>query len=263
VKGAAPLPLAKRRCLMHPAPGGERHVPKISTLFPLSRRHAAAGLIAALLTGQTMTSAGLFAGTEAESLLNAAALGDADAVARLIGIGVPVDSRDASGRTALLLATHGDHIETARILIEAGADVNARDRISDSPFLYAGAEGRDEILKLTLAHGADLKSLNRFGGTALIPACHHGHIEAVYALLKTGIDIDHVNNLGWSALLEAVILGDGSPPYVEIVEALVNSGAKVALADRDGKTALMHAKARGFAEIAAILARKYQADGKP
>ena len=186
-------------------------------------------------------------------LLYSAEIGDADTVARLIGIGVDIEVRDSRRRTALLVATHKDHVEVARILIGAGADVNAKDAIDDSPFLYAGAEGRIEILRLTLAHGADLASTNRYGGTALIPACHHGHVEAVYMLLKTKIDINHVNRLGWTALLEAVILGDGGPTYIEIVDALVHAGADTRIADREGVTPLVHARKRGFAQIAALL----------
>ena len=154
--------------------------------------------------------------------------------------------RDARGRTALLAATHGNHVAVARALIAAGADVNAKDDIEDSPFLYAGAEGRIEILKMTLAAGADLKSTNRYGGTALIPAAHHGHPEAVRILLGTAIDKDHVNKLGWTALLEAVILGDGGPVHTEIVRLLVEAGANVNLADRDGVTPL-RTPGRGFA----------------
>ena len=138
------------------------------------------------------------------------------------------------------------------------ADVNAKDQQADSPFLYAAAEGRYEILLMTLAHGADLAATNRYGGTALIPACHYGHIEVVYALLKTKIKLDHVNHLGWTALLEAVVLGDGGPTYIEIVDALVAAGASAGIADRDGTTPLAHARRRGFHEIAAILERKKQ-----
>jgi hypothetical protein len=188
-------------------------------------------------------------------MIHAAELGDADAVARFLGIGTAVDSRDSSGRTALLAATHGNHVETARILIEAGADVNVRDAIADSPFLYAAAEGRLEILRLTLKAGADLRSVNRYGGTGLIPAAHHGHVEVVHELLKTGIAIDHVNNLGWTALLEAVILGDGSEAYIAIVQALVEAGADIRIADRQGNTPIEHARRRGFREIAGILER--------
>jgi ankyrin repeat protein len=163
------------------------------------------------------------------------------------------DARDAQGRTALLVAAHGNRIEVARALIAAGADVNARDHIEDSPYLYAGAEGRLEILRMTLAAGADLKSVNRYGGTALIPACHHGYPDTVRELLMTSIDVDHANKLGWTALLEAVILGDGGPRYLDIVGQLIAAHANVNQADRGGRTPLWHARSRGLPAIADML----------
>jgi len=110
------------------------------------------------------------------------------------------------------------------------------------------------VVKLTLAAGADLKSTNRYGGTGLIPACHYGHLETVKLLLTTKIDVNHVNNLGWTALLEAVILGDGGPAYIEIVRLLLAHGANPRIADRDGVTALQHARARNLAKIEQLLA---------
>ncbi len=191
-----------------------------------------------------------------KQLLDAVEAGRGDEVARLLAAGAPVDARDASGRTALLVAAHRNHVEIARALIGRGADVNAKDRINDSPYLYAGAAGRLEILRLTLAHGADLKSTNRYGGTALIPAAHYGHVETVRELLKTKIDIDHVNNLGWTALLEAVILGDGGAAHTDIVRLLLEAGAKPTIADRDGVTPLRHAERRGFARMAELIRAK-------
>ena len=186
-------------------------------------------------------------------LLSAAANNDTAALRGLLAAGVDIEARDARGRTALLVATHHDAVESAALLIAAGADVNAMDDIDDSPYLYAGAEGRLEILRLTLVNGADLGSVNRYGGTALIPAAHHGHVETVRLLLATAIDIDHVNNLGWTALLEAIILGDGSPTYVSIVRLLLEAGADVNLADGNGVSPLTHARSRGHDEIAGLL----------
>ena len=192
---------------------------------------------------------------ENPGLVGAAEAGDTTALRRLLDAGVPVDTRDARHRTALLAATHANRIDAARLLIERGADVNAQDMMQDSPFLYAGAQGRLEILRMTLAAGADLKSTNRYGGTALIPAAHHGHVETVRELLKTKIDIDHVNRLGWTALLEAIILGDGGAAHTEIVRLLVAHGAKLQLADAQGVTPLAHAEQRRQRAIAEILRR--------
>ena len=59
-------------------------------------------------------------------ILNAAARGDAAQVTALLSSGAKVEARDRDGRTPLLLATHGNHVEVARLLIAAGADVNAK-----------------------------------------------------------------------------------------------------------------------------------------
>lgn len=186
-------------------------------------------------------------------LHKAAAADDVAAIRQLLPSGAEIDARDGSGATALLVATHGNRVNAARALIEAGADVNAKDDIQDSPYLYAGARGHLEILKLTLAHGADLKSVNRYGGTALIPASERGHVETVDTLIKAGVDVDHVNRLSWTALLEAIILSDGGPRHLRIVELLVAAGANVNIADREGVTPLQHARGRDYDKIAALL----------
>jgi ankyrin repeat protein len=186
-------------------------------------------------------------------LHKAAAGNDAALIETLLTKGARVDARDSSERTALLVATQANAIEAARVLIAAGANVNARDNIQDTPYLYAAAEGRLEILRLTLSAGADLKSVNRYGGTGLIPAAHHGHPAIVCELLKTDIAIDHVNRLGWTALLETIILSDGGPTHIKILKLLVDAGANVSLADRDGVTPLAHAERRSYAEMERIL----------
>lgn len=189
-------------------------------------------------------------------LIEAAAHGDSAALRRMLDAGAPVNQRDANGRNAVLAATQGGHVEAARLLIERSADVNAQDHIEDSAFLLAGARGHTEIARLALRAGADPKRLNRYGGTALIPACHYGHVDTVRLLLaESAIDVNHVNRLGWSALLEAVILGDGSARYPEIVRLLLAHRANPNLADRDGVSPLAHARQRGQTAVAEILQR--------
>ncbi|MGE9762741.1 MULTISPECIES: ankyrin repeat domain-containing protein [Pseudomonadaceae] len=189
----------------------------------------------------------------ADSLLGAASDGREAEVAALLKRGVPVDVSDGQGNTPLLLATAGNRVEVARLLIAAGADVNRQNRIHDSAYLLAGAAGRLEILRLTLAHGADLRSTNRYGGTALIPACERGHVEVVATLLKAGVDPDHVNKLGWTGLLEAILLSDGGPRHQAIVKQLIEAGANLNLADNDGVTPLQHARQRNQTTIARML----------
>jgi hypothetical protein len=65
--------------------------------------------------------------------------------------------------------------------------------------------------------------------------------------------VNHVNRLGWTALLEAVILGDGSKTYQDIVRLLLDGKADPNIADREGVTPLAHAVRRGYREIVAML----------
>ncbi|MBX3012422.1 MAG: ankyrin repeat domain-containing protein [Caldilineaceae bacterium] len=189
-----------------------------------------------------------------KELSAAAARGDTATVLQLLAAGAALNRQDEAGRTPILAATQGNHVETVRALIDAGADIHRQDRRLDNPFLYAGAEGLLEILKLTIDAGANPKLTNRFGGTALIPAAERGHVEVVQTLLTdTDVDVNHVNNLGWTALLEAIILSDGGPAHVAIVQLLLEAGADVNLADGQGVTPLVHARQRGFTAIVDLL----------
>ena len=75
----------------------------------------------------------------------------------------------------------------------------------------------------------------------------------VRALLETDINVDHVNNLGWTALLETVLLGDGDAAHVEILRMLLDAGADPSIPDKDGVTALEHARQRGYTEMVRML----------
>ncbi len=101
-----------------------------------------------------------------------------------------------------------------------------------------------------------MRSLDSYHGTGLIRAAERGHARIIGRLLETGIAVDHVNELGWTALLEAIILGDGSLPYQEVVRLLIDEGnADPNLADAEGVTPLQHARQNGQDKIVAILVK--------
>ena len=187
-------------------------------------------------------------------IINAVKNGQLQLVEKELGNGTDVNTSDEHKRSLLLIATHDNNLEMAKLLLKHGGDVNQQDNIYDSPFLYAGASGFAELVTLFLANGARFDVFNRYNGSALIPACERGHLEVVKILANTkGFPIDHINRLGWTGLLEAVILGNGSSKYVEVVQILVDAGCNVNIADHNGITALQHAKASGYKDIAAIL----------
>ena len=158
-------------------------------------------------------------------------------------------------RTPLLLAAAADHVEVARLLVDLGADPDALDDQHDTPWLVTGVTGSVAMAEVLLPAHPDLTIVNRFGGVSLIPASERGHVDYVRRVVRTGMDVDHVNRLGWTALLEAVILGDGGPDHQEVVRTLLEAGADRDLRDREGRSALDHAEARGQQEVAALLRR--------
>jgi len=55
--------------------------------------------------------------------------------------------------------------------------------------------------------------------------------------------------------MESIVLCDGGPRHTETLKALVEAGANVNLADRDGLTPLAPARQRGYAQMIRLLER--------
>ncbi|HEX2845168.1 MAG TPA: ankyrin repeat domain-containing protein [Chitinophagaceae bacterium] len=189
-----------------------------------------------------------------QDILNSVKKNDIQDVSKALESGADVNIADNNKRSLLLIATINEQTEMAKLLIKHGANVNRQADNLDNPFLYAGASGQTELVQLFLEHGARFDLFNRYNGTALIPACERGHVETVRLLANTkGFPVDHVNRLGWTALMEAIVLGDGSKKYQQIVQILKDAGSKLDIPDHDGVTPLQHAQSRGFKEIVNIL----------
>jgi ankyrin repeat protein len=188
------------------------------------------------------------------ALRRAARSGDADAAAIALREGADIETRDSNRRTPLLLAAAGDHPAAARLLVDLGADPDALDDRHDTAWLVTGVNGSIPMAKIIAAAKPDFGLLNRFGGTSLIPASERGHADYVaWVVEHTPVKVDHVNRLGWTALLEAVILGEGTQRWQRIVRTLLDAGADATVADKDGLTAVQHARKRGHTEIARII----------
>ena len=192
----------------------------------------------------------------AYSGLHAAAhRGDAAAIRRLAaGSRAALETRDAHGRTALHVATFAGRHDAIRALIEAGADHGALEADRYDAVTIASVADDEQTLRLLLSLGASAKLVtSRYDGTALIAAAHLGHDGVVRLLIDAGAPLDHVNNLHWTALIEAIVLGDGGPRHQATVSALLAAGASTRLADREGRTPLELARARGYRAMVEML----------
>lgn len=188
-------------------------------------------------------------------LLAAARDGDPDGAALALRAGADLEVRNDLRQTPLLVAATHERVAVARLLVALGADPDALDHQHDTPWLVTGVTGSVAMLEALLPARPDLTITNRYGGLSPIPAGERGHVDYIRRVIRTDVDLDHVNDLGWTALLEAVILGDGSRRYEQIVALLVEAGVDTSIADRHGVSALEHARAAGYDGIVRLLER--------
>ena len=175
--------------------------------------------------------------------------GDVPAIERLAAGGkAALEARDAHGRTPLHVATFARQREAVQgagsrpVPTSAALENDRYDAVT-----IAAVADDEETLRVLLALGASAKLVtSRYDGTALIAAAHLGHDGVVRQLIAAGAPLDHVNNLHWTALIEAIVLGDGGTRHQATLDALLDAGANLQLADRSGQTPLALARARGY-----------------
>lgn len=90
----------------------------------------------------------------AEFLVYGAVDGDLGTVKALLAHGVPIDSRDREGKTALHGAAGRGQIKVLDYLLSRSADLNAVDRFGDSPLEKAAAASQNEAVQLLSGRGA-------------------------------------------------------------------------------------------------------------
>jgi uncharacterized protein len=180
--------------------------------------------------------------------------GDVAAIEKLVAHGGALNARDAHGRTPLHVATFARRRDAIRALVRAGADLHLLENDRYDCVTIAAVADDEETLRTLLALGASAKlTTSRYDGTALIAAAHLGHDGVVKQLIAAKAPLDHVNNLHWTAVIESIVLGNGGPRHQETLRALIDAGANLRLADRQGNTPLALARSRGYREMVRLL----------
>jgi len=149
--------------------------------------------------------------------------GDTGLVELFLAAGMNPDTKDASGRTALINAASRGSNNISQKLLSKGAEVNARDSR---------------------------------GSTALMESARGDHKETTKVLLERGADVNLTDNNGRTALIRAAAQG-----HAEIARMLINKGAKVDVKDRDGRSALTWAEINNQSDVIELL-RKAGASGR-
>jgi ankyrin repeat protein len=132
----------------------------------------------------------LRAGNRPLDVFEAAALGEAEALA-LILAAEPVAARawSSDGFTALHFAAFFGGPAVARLLLESGADVDAvsRNDLKVAP-LHSAVAGQVKVALLLIERGANVNVRQRHGWTPLHGVADRGDEEVIVALLAAGAD---------------------------------------------------------------------------
>lgn len=123
----------------------------------------------------------------------------ADVVSMLLDAGVPANSKDGYGRSALRISClHPGSVRTTRLILQAGAKVNEdRDIQGRTALCISSRYNRLELISLLLEHGANINAKRDHGRSALWEACYYRCSNVVDVLLEAGATVDYYD-LRWN-----------------------------------------------------------------
>lgn len=159
----------------------------------------------------------------------AAIVGDTDAVRRLLDLGLPVDTVDAQGCTALLRAAGGGHRATVDLLLERGADPQRAANTGATPLSAAVSMRQGEIVDRLLGAGATLEQRLPGDVTVLMLAAALGLPDLCARLLIAGANVQAQDAQGLTPLHCAALYGFGArekPRLVALFDTLLLAGAE-------------------------------------
>lgn len=203
-----------------------------------------------VFTASEMRKAARPAKDNSTRFFTAALKGDVTTLNAMIAAGQSVDVRDNSGKTALMRAAEGGHMEAAKVLIAAGADVSASVSDEDSirygcnPVIFAAESGNAELVELLVDAGASAKCKAADGSSPLSFAVQHRCAHMVDVLLKAGMPLpkDILVLSLWSGAKEVTLM-------------LIAAGANMNACDDLGQSLVHRAAEKGEIEILRALLR--------
>lgn len=132
---------------------------------------------------------------------------------------IDMESKDAYGRTALMIASRRGNANFVRTMLENGADVDTFANNGLTVMTSAARQGHLNVVKCLIECGVNVDQEDKYHKTALHHACYAGHLEVVKVLIENGSNITHLNHVSASPLVQAVVGG-----HVEIVKLLLKHG---------------------------------------
>ncbi len=145
----------------------------------------------------------------ANSLFEAASVGNKAAAEKVIAAGADIDIRAPDGATPLIVAALSDQPGIVELLLSKGANVMARNSGGFTPLHAAAYSGSLSSAKLLLEKGAALEDqANKAGVTPLMVAGEEDHVELAAFLLEQGADPGHAEIHGYLPITRALWKGN-------------------------------------------------------
>lgn len=167
--------------------------------------------------------------TGCTAIMAASITGQNVVVKMLLQRGAQAGTSSATQGHALSLATLGNHLETAELLIGArGVDVDLGDEKNRTALSFAAELNLVTMAKLLLGARAVVDHGDDGGDTPLVWACRRRADDMVGLLLKHQANVNHLDAHGRSPLMQAATLAHNG-----ILTALLEARAEVNL--RDGR----------------------------
>lgn len=172
----------------------------------------------------------------------AAIVGDAEAVRRLLDLGLPVNAVDSQGCSALLRAAGGGHRALVELLLARGADPALAANTGATPLSAAVSMRQLEIVERLLDAGAGLEQRLPGDVTVLMLAAALGLPELAARLLAAGADLHAHDAQGLTPLHCAALYGFTArerPRLVALLDTLLLAGADPQAVAGNGLTPLL------------------------
>jgi ankyrin repeat protein len=182
-----------------------------------------------------------------ENFLKKVFLGDEDVVQLFLEAGMPVDTADEKGWSALHRAAQGDSEKTLAVILKAKPSLNTKTKEGDTPLCRAAASGTAKNVALLIRAGADVNEVCSFQKTALHEAAHEGDAAKVEALLAAGARPEARDDRGQTPLHLST-----NHESAAVAMALIRAKADVNAKSKQGKTPLH--QATGWDEPAVVTA---------
>ncbi|XP_067661695.1 ankyrin repeat domain-containing protein 50-like [Haliotis asinina] len=186
-------------------------------------------------------------------LMIAAVGGHVDMFRFLVNKGSNVSSVDGYGDSILHLACRGGHVDmVGYILSQNITDINTRGSLERTPLMVAACEGHIAVFDLLTSRSADVHLVDEQKSNILHIACMCGKVKMVKHIISK--NIVYINSKGpW---MRTVLMLTAEKGNVELAKFIVTKGGDMSLVDSNENNLLHIACSNGHVEMVKYILRE-------